>query len=85
MPICNRDTAADLVELDMIDFDSILVMDWLYSCYAILDCRTQKVTFSFLNEPVLEREGYALAPRGKFISYLRAHKLISKGCLYHLI
>ena len=25
---------ADLVELQMIDFDVILVMDWLHSCYA---------------------------------------------------
>ena len=34
---------------------------------------------------MIEREGHSLAPRGHFISYLRARKLISKGCLYHLI
>ena len=26
-----------------------------------------------------------MEPRGHFISYLRARKLISKGCMYHLI
>ena len=27
-------TVADLVELEMVDFDVILGMDWLHSCYA---------------------------------------------------
>ena len=26
-----------------------------------------------------------MEPRGHFISYLKARKLISKGCMYHLI
>ncbi|KAF3651872.1 putative calcium-transporting ATPase 13, plasma membrane-type [Capsicum annuum] len=33
----SRDTVADLIELDMVDFDAILRMDWLYSCYATLN------------------------------------------------
>ncbi|KAF3659585.1 ABC transporter B family member 12 [Capsicum annuum] len=78
MPIGNRDTMADLVKIDMIEFDAILEMDWHHSYYATLDCRTRRVTFSFLNEPVIEWEGYSLAPKGNFISYLRAYKLISK-------
>lgn len=32
-----------------------------------------------------ECEGHSLTPRGKLISYLRTCKIISKGCLYHLI
>ncbi|XP_070017152.1 uncharacterized protein [Nicotiana sylvestris] len=35
-----RDTMDDLVELGMVDFDVIMGMDWLYSCFAKLDCRT---------------------------------------------
>ena len=81
----SQDTLIDLIELDMVAFDAILGMDWLHSCYATLDYRTRKVIFSFQNEPVIEWEGHSLAPRGHFISYLRARKLISKGCLYHLI
>lgn len=38
--IYHKDTTADLVELDIVDFDIILGMDWLYSCYASVDFRT---------------------------------------------
>lgn len=44
----------DLVELDMVDFDVILGMDWLHSCYATLDYKTRKVKFNFPNEPIME-------------------------------
>ncbi|WMV58068.1 hypothetical protein MTR67_051453 [Solanum verrucosum] len=32
-------------ELDMLDFDVILRMDWLYACYVSIDRRTRLVTF----------------------------------------
>ncbi|XP_070004165.1 uncharacterized protein [Nicotiana sylvestris] len=35
-----RDTLADLIILDMIDFEMLMGMDWLSSCYAIVDCST---------------------------------------------
>ncbi|XP_070050614.1 uncharacterized protein [Nicotiana tomentosiformis] len=38
-----RDIVADLIELGMADFDVIMGMDWLYSCFAKLDCRTRTV------------------------------------------
>ena len=47
-------TSADLVELELIDFDVILGMDWFQFCHASVDCRIQVVQFQFLNEPVLE-------------------------------
>ncbi|XP_070003523.1 uncharacterized protein [Nicotiana sylvestris] len=37
----HRLTVADLVELEMLDFDVIMGMDWLESCYAKVDCRTK--------------------------------------------
>ncbi|KAG5602033.1 hypothetical protein H5410_033403 [Solanum commersonii] len=40
--------------VDMVDFDVIFGMDWLYACYASVDCRTRVVKFQFSNEPVLE-------------------------------
>ena len=43
--INHKSTMADLVELDMVDFDVILGMDWLHACYASIDCRTRVVKF----------------------------------------
>ncbi|XP_070013394.1 uncharacterized protein [Nicotiana sylvestris] len=43
----HRLTVADLVELEMLDFDVIMGMDWLESCYAKVGCRTKIVSLSF--------------------------------------
>lgn len=34
MTIFHRDNVVDFLELDMVDFDVVLWMDWLYYCYA---------------------------------------------------
>ncbi|XP_070034374.1 uncharacterized protein [Nicotiana tomentosiformis] len=60
-------------------------MDWLESCYAIVGFRTKIVSFEFPGEPVLEWKGDVVAPRGRFISYLKARKMISKRYIYHLV
>ena len=36
-----------LVELEIVDFDVILGIDWLLSCYTSIDCRTMIVHFNF--------------------------------------
>ena len=69
----------DLVELNMVDFDVILGMDWLHACYASLDCRTRVVKFQFPNEPVLEWSSSSAVPKGRFISYLKARKVSFEG------
>ncbi|KAH0636085.1 hypothetical protein KY290_036497 [Solanum tuberosum] len=83
--VSQKVTSADLVELEMVDFDVILGMDWLHSCYASVDCRTRIVRFQFPDEPILEWKGSSLAHMDRFISYLKARKMISKGYLYHLV
>ncbi|XP_070019964.1 uncharacterized protein [Nicotiana sylvestris] len=80
-----RDTAVDLIELGMVDFDVLMGMDWLYSCFAKLDCRTRTIRIEFPNEPVIKWKGDNVVPRGRFISYLKAAKMIKKGCIYHLV
>ncbi|XP_070044578.1 uncharacterized protein [Nicotiana tomentosiformis] len=54
--VYHRLTVADLVELEMLDFDVIMGMDWLESCYATVSCRTKLVSFEFPGEP-LRMEG----------------------------
>ena len=83
--INHKSTMVDLIELDMVDFDFILGMDWLHACYASIDCRTRMVKFQFPSEPVIEWSSSSAVPKGRFISYLKARKLVSKGCIYHLV
>ncbi|XP_070009594.1 uncharacterized protein [Nicotiana sylvestris] len=52
--VCSRATTTDLIELEMVDFDVIMGMDWLYSYFAKLDCRTRVMRLEFPNEPVIE-------------------------------
>jgi len=69
----------------MVDFNVILGMNSLHSCYASVDCRTRIVRFQFPYKPILEWKGSSLAPMDRFISYLKAKKMIFKGYLYHLV
>ncbi|XP_070019367.1 uncharacterized protein [Nicotiana sylvestris] len=83
--VCGRQTSADLVELEMLDFDAIMGMDWLEACYATVDCQAKIARFHFPGKPVLEWVGNTATPRGRFISYLKARKMIAKGCIYHIV
>ncbi|XP_070002215.1 uncharacterized protein [Nicotiana sylvestris] len=83
--IRGRDTIADLIELGMVNFDVIMGMDWLYSCFAKLDCRTRTMRLEFPNEPVVEWKGDNIVSKSRFISYLKTAKIIKKGCIYHLV
>ena len=49
-----RVSYVELVELDMLDFDVILGMDWLDACFASIVCKTRVVKLNFLNDPVLD-------------------------------
>ena len=61
-------TYVELLELDMLDFDVILGMEWLHACIACIDCRTRVVKFNFPNETVLDWKGIYSIRRGHFFS-----------------
>ncbi|XP_070004209.1 uncharacterized protein [Nicotiana sylvestris] len=83
--IRDRDTMDDLIELGTVDFDVIMGMDWLYSCFAKLDCRTRTIRLEFPNDLVVEWKGDNIVPKGRLISYLTAVRMVKKGCIYHLV
>ncbi|XP_070025999.1 uncharacterized protein [Nicotiana sylvestris] len=76
-----RDTLADLIVLDMIDFDMLMGMDWLSSCYAIVDCHAKIVKFEIPNEPSFILRGSQVPETCKIVSFMKAQGLIKKGCL----
>ncbi|WMV54457.1 hypothetical protein MTR67_047842 [Solanum verrucosum] len=47
--------------------------------------RTRVVKFQIPNESVIEWSSSSVVPKGRFISYLKARTLVSKGCVYHLV
>lgn len=61
----------------MVDFDVIIGMYCLQSCYDSVDCRNRIVRSQFPDEPILEWKGSSLVPMSRFISYLKARKMIS--------
>ncbi|XP_070019743.1 uncharacterized protein [Nicotiana sylvestris] len=76
-----RDTLADLIVLDMIDFDMLMGIDWLSSCYAIVDCHADIVKFEIPNEPNFILRGSQVSETCKIVSFMKAQRLLKKGCL----
>ncbi|XP_075080109.1 uncharacterized protein LOC142165459 [Nicotiana tabacum] len=76
-----RHTLANLILLDMIDFDMLIRMDWSSSCYAIVDCHAKIVKFEIPNEPSFILKGSQVPETCKILSFMKAQRLLKKGCL----
>ena len=76
---------ADLVELPIHDFDVILCMEWIHSCYACMDYRIRVVRFCFPNEKELVLEGYNSSCPNPLISNIKANKMMFKRIFCHLV
>ena len=75
---------ADLIKLEMVDYDVILGMDWLSKHYAVIDCRKKSVLFQ---EPGLEPfqfQGSSRKLEFPVISALKALKMMQQGCAGYL-
>ena len=84
MNFVGSNTYVDLVILEMDDFDVILGMTWLSPQFAILDCNSKMVTLAKPGADPLVWEGDYTFNLVRIISFLRAKKMVSKGCLAFL-
>ena len=74
-----RKLLADLILLDVIDFDMILEMDWLAQHYATLDCREKEVISKILNDVEFRFRGDIRSMPRNFISAITARKILRRG------
>ncbi|XP_070050234.1 uncharacterized protein [Nicotiana tomentosiformis] len=81
---CGYETRADLLLLDMTDFEVILGMDWLSPYHAILDFHAKVVTLAMPELPRLEWKGSFVSVSSRIISFLKARHMVDKGCLAYL-
>ena len=75
-----RELLADLVLLDMHDFDVILGMDWLASYHASVHCIEKEVVFRPSGESEFPFKASCLPFMPHVISCIQANRLLRKGC-----
>ncbi|XP_070013670.1 uncharacterized protein [Nicotiana sylvestris] len=68
----------------MVNFDVILGMDWLSLCRAIVDCHTKIVMLAMWGVPRIEWRGSTNFVPSRMISFLKAQRMVGKGCLSYL-
>ncbi|XP_070009610.1 uncharacterized protein [Nicotiana sylvestris] len=78
------ETRADLLLLDMIDFEVILGMDWLSPHHAILDYHAKTITLAISELPRLEWKGSSVSASSRIIYFLKARHLVDKVYLAYL-
>ncbi|XP_070032602.1 uncharacterized protein [Nicotiana tomentosiformis] len=72
---CGYETGADLLLLEMTDFEIILGMDWLSSYHAILDCHVKTAALAIPAFPRLEWKGLSVSASNQVISFLKARDM----------
>ena len=78
--IAGYNLTADLIPLEIVDFDVILGMDFLSFHRAMVDCFRKVVTFQGLGMPEFEFVGERNVLPSCLISALTAERLMKKGC-----
>ncbi|KAL5831658.1 hypothetical protein ACOSQ4_017012 [Xanthoceras sorbifolium] len=76
---------ADLIVLDIHDFDVILGMDWLSRCHATVDCFQKEVRFSRLGESEVIFRGVRKILSASIMSAITASKMLRKSCQGYLV
>ena len=83
--IASHDFEADLIVLDIHDFDIILGMDWLAKHCATVDSYRKEVQFSQLGEPEMIFCGEKKILSTSLISVIQANKMLRKACQGYLV
>ena len=78
--IGGQEFPADLVALDMRDFDVVLGMDWLSRHRAALDCYKKEVKFHRLRKLEVKLRGIRRELSSNIISAMAAQRMLRKGC-----
>ena len=78
--IGGQEFPADLVALDMRDFDVVLGMDWLSRHIATLDCYKKEVKFHGPGKFEVKFRGMRRELSSNMISSMAAQRMLRKGC-----
>ncbi|XP_070017630.1 uncharacterized protein [Nicotiana sylvestris] len=82
--IGGMETRVELLLLYIVGFDVILGMDWLSPCRPILDCYAKTVMLAMPGVPRVKWRGSTDFVPSRMISFLKAQRMIGKGCLSYL-
>ena len=82
--IGRQEFPADLVALDMRDFDVVLGMDWLSRHRATLDCYKKEVKFHRPGKLEVKFRGIRRELSSNIISAMTAQRMLRKGCQGYL-
>ena len=82
--IGGQEFPADLVALDMRDFDVVLCMDWLSRHRATLDCYKKEVKFHRPGKLEVKFRGIRRELSSNMISAMAAQRMLRKGCQGYL-
>ena len=83
--IASHEFEADLIVLDIHDFDIILGMDWLAKYRGTDDCYRKEVQFSQPGEPKVIFYGDRKILSTSLISIIQANKMLRKACQGYLV
>ncbi|XP_070014226.1 uncharacterized protein [Nicotiana sylvestris] len=77
-------TRVDLLLLNMVYFDVILGMGWFSPYHTILGCHAKIVMLAMPGFPWLEWRGSLGHVPSKVVSFLKAQRMVEKGCLAYI-
>ena len=82
--IGGQEFPADLIALDMRDFDVVFCMDWLSRHRATLDCYKKEVKFHRPGKLEVKFRGIRRELSSNMISAIAAQRMLCKGCQGYL-